>query len=152
MFFELDDVQRRHNPTWWTNNVTAWHTAVDSTPSWNFQRGNPTNIQVSPSDSSQEPCNNTLITSSTIHEQCYSTTSHPQITPNGLASSNIPEISSPLGRDSRAECSSAPSQVFSLSPLSWHSSDSSTQAGLPTSVVSSTATTEKYPLSVQQPF
>jgi len=40
MFFELDDVQRRHNPSWWTNNVTTWTTAVDSTPSWNFQRGN----------------------------------------------------------------------------------------------------------------
>jgi len=39
MFFELDDVQRRHNPSWWTNNVTTWTTAVDSTPSWNYQRG-----------------------------------------------------------------------------------------------------------------
>ncbi len=39
MFFELDDVKRRHNPSWWTNNVTHWTTAVDSTPSWNYQRG-----------------------------------------------------------------------------------------------------------------
>jgi hypothetical protein len=39
MFFELEDIKHRHNPHWWTNNVTGWHTAVDSTPSWNYQRG-----------------------------------------------------------------------------------------------------------------
>ena len=26
-------------PAWWTNNVTAWVPALDSTPSWNYQRG-----------------------------------------------------------------------------------------------------------------
>lgn len=26
-------------PAWWTNNVTAWTPAIDSTPSWNLQRG-----------------------------------------------------------------------------------------------------------------
>lgn len=50
MFFELEDVKRRHNPSWWTNNVTHWHTAVDSTPSWNYQRGTAQPTQVSPSD------------------------------------------------------------------------------------------------------
>lgn len=39
MFFELDDIRRRRLPTWTLNNVTGWHTAVDSTPSWNYQRG-----------------------------------------------------------------------------------------------------------------
>lgn len=39
MFFELEDIRRRRLPTWTLNNVTGWHTAVDSTPSWNYQRG-----------------------------------------------------------------------------------------------------------------
>ena len=51
MFFELEDVRRRHNPTWWTNNVTAWVTPPDSTPSWNYQRGNPPTTQDYSSDS-----------------------------------------------------------------------------------------------------
>ena len=39
MFFELEDIRRRRMPTWTLNNTTGWHTAVDSTPSWNYQRG-----------------------------------------------------------------------------------------------------------------
>lgn len=39
MFFELDDVRRRHNPDWHSDNVTSWHKAVDSKGTWNFQRG-----------------------------------------------------------------------------------------------------------------
>lgn len=39
MFFELEDVKRRHMPMWNTNNVTMWVAAPDSTPSWNLQRG-----------------------------------------------------------------------------------------------------------------
>ena len=30
-------------PQWSTNNVTQWTTALDSTPSWNYQRGNKNN-------------------------------------------------------------------------------------------------------------
>lgn len=40
MFFELEDIRRRRQPTWGLNNTTGWHTAVDSTVSWNMQRGN----------------------------------------------------------------------------------------------------------------
>ena len=39
MFFELDDIKRRHMPAWSTNNVTQWTPALDSTYSWNYQRG-----------------------------------------------------------------------------------------------------------------
>lgn len=39
MFFELEDIRRRRMPTFGLNNTTGWHTAVDSTPSWNYQRG-----------------------------------------------------------------------------------------------------------------
>jgi len=39
MFFELEDIRRRRQPTWGLNNTTGWHTAVDSTVSWNMQRG-----------------------------------------------------------------------------------------------------------------
>ncbi len=40
MFFELEDVKRRHMPAWSNNNVTMWTPALDSTPTWNYQRGN----------------------------------------------------------------------------------------------------------------
>jgi hypothetical protein len=39
MFFELEDIKRRHMPAWSTNNVTMWVPALDSTPTWNYQRG-----------------------------------------------------------------------------------------------------------------
>lgn len=39
MFFELEDIKRRHMPTWSNNNTTVWVPALDSTPSWNYQRG-----------------------------------------------------------------------------------------------------------------
>ena len=97
MFFGLDDVQRRHNPTWWTNNVTAWHTAVDSTPSWNYQRGIPLDTQVSSLVSSPAPCSNISTTSSHTPAPCSSTTNLPPTTQNGPGSTNIPEISSPAG-------------------------------------------------------
>lgn len=47
MFFELEDIRRRRLPTWTLNNTTGWHAAVDSTPSWNYQRGNSLYMQVS---------------------------------------------------------------------------------------------------------
>lgn len=40
MFFELEDIKRRHMPNWNTDNVTQWTDTYDSTPSWNYQRGN----------------------------------------------------------------------------------------------------------------
>jgi hypothetical protein len=39
MFFELDDIKRRHMPNWSINNTTAWSPAMDSNLTWNFQRG-----------------------------------------------------------------------------------------------------------------
>ena len=39
MFFELEDIQRRHSPYWDLTNVTGWTNATDSTVSWNYQRG-----------------------------------------------------------------------------------------------------------------
>jgi hypothetical protein len=39
MFFELDDIKRRHMPNWSNNNTTAWSPAIDSNLTWNFQRG-----------------------------------------------------------------------------------------------------------------
>jgi hypothetical protein len=39
MFFELEDVRRRRQTTWGLANQSGWHTAVDSTLSWNYQRG-----------------------------------------------------------------------------------------------------------------
>lgn len=39
MFFELEDIKRRHMPTWSNNNTTVWVPALDSTPTWNYQRG-----------------------------------------------------------------------------------------------------------------
>ena len=39
MFFELWNIQRRHSPYSDLSNTTGWHTAIDSTPSWNYQRG-----------------------------------------------------------------------------------------------------------------
>ena len=73
MFFELDDVQRRHNPTWWTNNVTSWTRAVDSTPSWNYQRGKVSIIQVLLLDLLQGQCSNILVILSITLALCFST-------------------------------------------------------------------------------
>ena len=39
MFFELEDIKRRHSPYFNVTNVGGWTPAVDSTPSWNYQRG-----------------------------------------------------------------------------------------------------------------
>jgi hypothetical protein len=40
MFFELDDIKRRHMPQWFVHNVTAWTPSLDSSYTWNYQRGN----------------------------------------------------------------------------------------------------------------
>lgn len=47
MFFEFEDIRKRRMPSWGLHNTTGWHTAVDSTPSWNYQRGISISIQVS---------------------------------------------------------------------------------------------------------
>ena len=39
MFFELEDISRRHSPYFYQSNAGGWHTADDSTPSNNFKRG-----------------------------------------------------------------------------------------------------------------
>ena len=39
MFFEFEDIRKRRQPTWGLNNTTGFHNAVDSTPTWNYQRG-----------------------------------------------------------------------------------------------------------------
>ena len=39
MFFEFEDIRKRRQPTWGLNNTTGFHHAVDSTPTWNYQRG-----------------------------------------------------------------------------------------------------------------
>lgn len=39
MFFELDDIKRRHSNYYDIYNVNGWVRAPDSTLSWNYQRG-----------------------------------------------------------------------------------------------------------------
>ena len=39
MFFELEDIQRRHSPYWDLTNVTGWTNALDATPGWSYERG-----------------------------------------------------------------------------------------------------------------
>ena len=39
MFFELDDIKRRHSTYYDIYNVNGWVRAPDSTLSWNYQRG-----------------------------------------------------------------------------------------------------------------
>lgn len=39
MFFELDDIKRRHSLYWDVYNVGGWVTAPDSYFSWNYERG-----------------------------------------------------------------------------------------------------------------
>ena len=104
MFFELDDVQRRHNPTWWTNNVTAWTRAVDSTPSWNYQRGKAITIQVLQSDLLQGRCSNILVISSIMLPPCFSTTNLLLDSINGELLLRKLAIFNLLEMDSKAEC------------------------------------------------
>ena len=44
MFFELYEIKCRRNSTCRTNNITAWHTSVEFSPSWNYQRVTPKHI------------------------------------------------------------------------------------------------------------
>jgi len=39
MFFELDDIKRRHSPYFDVYNVFSWITTPESQLSWNYQRG-----------------------------------------------------------------------------------------------------------------
>lgn len=39
MFYELEDIQRRHNLYWDIYNVQGWVQAADFSHTWNYQRG-----------------------------------------------------------------------------------------------------------------
>jgi len=39
MFFELEDIKRRHSPYWDAHNVHSWVRTPDSTHSWMIERG-----------------------------------------------------------------------------------------------------------------
>jgi len=39
MFFELDDIKRRHTLYWDIYNVESWVESPENTMSWNYQRG-----------------------------------------------------------------------------------------------------------------
>lgn len=47
MFFELEDIKRRHSLYWDIYNVEGWVTPPDSTLSWNFTRGAITGLTAS---------------------------------------------------------------------------------------------------------
>lgn len=39
MFFELEDIKRRHSPYWDCHNVHSWVRTPDATTSWMLERG-----------------------------------------------------------------------------------------------------------------